>query len=211
MKLWLLDTLWIFKPAPCTVHMFEYMNSLRILSSFVWHVYGRCLLARALELVVETQIKQKWSWNVLKQNIMFNPSKRVSIVYNGWNCSRAPACILSLSRMPHVVSVILPMIVSLWWSFPALICAELHLRRWRPNHQGLWHCTPEAQRTSGNIRVQKFDCVTCMTMYLDDRYVMILNTIMHVKICSNQFWKKVCACTWQKLQFHLPTWTMLNS
>jgi hypothetical protein len=53
--------------------------------------------------------------------------------------------------------------------------------------------------------------VTCMTMYLDDRYVMILNTIMHVKICSNQFWKKVCACTWQKLQFHLPTWTMLNS
>lgn len=96
-------------------------------------------------------------------NIMFNPSKRVSIVYNGWNCSRAPACILSLSRMPHVVSVILPIIVSLWWSFPALICAELHLRRWRPNHQGLWHCTPEAQRTSGNIRVQKFDCVTCMT------------------------------------------------
>lgn len=68
-------TLWIFKPAPCTVHMSEYINSLRILSSFVWHVYGRCLLARALELVVETQIKQKWSWNVLKQISCSTPQR----------------------------------------------------------------------------------------------------------------------------------------
>ena len=110
---------------------------------------------------------------------MFNSSKRVSIVCRGWNCSHAPACILSLSRMPHIVTVIFPIIVSpLRWFVLSCISADddQTIQTYGIAHLKLRECQGTSVFTSLTVR-QKFDCATCMTMYLHDRYVMIHSTM----------------------------------
>ena len=122
---------------------------------------------------------------------MFNSSKRVSIVCRGWNCSHAPACILSLSRMPHIVTVIFPIIVSpLRWFVLSCISADddQTIQTYGIAHLKLRECQGTSVFTSLTVR-QKFDCATCMTMYLHDRYVMIHSTMNYNDLykCMSKF------------------------